>query len=71
MAGGDFWRSGLVLLMVWTAMLFGRLVCRVLEFPSMRTGILRGVWNDRAWQGRKTLTQSFANLSLPNLQPGP
>ena len=64
------WRSGPASLMVWTAMLFGRLVCRGLEFPSMRTGILRGDWNDCVRQGRKALAQSSVNLSALN-RPSP
>ena len=70
MAGGDFGWAGLCRLWHGPQCFPAGWYVGALEFPSMRTGIFRGVWNDCARQGRKTLTQSSANLSLPNLQPG-
>ena len=66
MAGGDFGWAGLCRLWHGPQCFPAGWYVGALEFPSMRTGILRGVWNDCARWCRKTLTQSSANLSLPN-----
>ena len=65
MPGGDFGWAGLCRLSHGPQCFPAGWYVGALEFPSMRTGILRGVWNDCVRQGRKTLTQSSVNLSLP------
>ena len=65
MAGGDFGWAGLCRLWHGPQCFPAGWYVGALEFPSMRTGILRGVWNDCARWCRKTLTQSSVNLSLP------